>query len=215
MSATSALDAAMRYFPYVFHPITVLGVGTLLLVHHEWAAQDADRAALWLRVGAFLVAGVLALTPTAAFFLATGASPVAATQGNRWQMDALVAAGLFVAAGVTWVLWWRFRWGALVPGMMEALAAVTVPYVALSPIWNVSGHVVVSLVPTLYLTLVDRRFWPTLAVPALMVPNRLYLNAHTLAQTLGAVALTLGIVLGLYRIQTGGSPRPELDSATL
>ncbi len=209
----SALGVAMRYYPYVFHPITVLGAAVLLLIHHEWDRQDANRRALRHRVAAFLGAGVLALVPTAAYFGLTGTNPVDATQGNAWQMDALVASGLFIAAGVTWFIWRRYEWGRLVPGMMGTLAAVTVPYVALSPVWNVSGHVIIALMPTLYLTLVDRKFWPTLAVPLVMVPNRLYLDAHTVAQTLGAVLLTLAVVLGLYWLQTGGSLRADPDSA--
>jgi hypothetical protein len=55
---------AMWYFPYVVHPITVLGVGIILLIHREWARQDASEAALKRRVGAFLGAGLLALVPT-------------------------------------------------------------------------------------------------------------------------------------------------------
>lgn len=211
----SALDVAMKAFPYAFHPITVLGVGIILLIHHEWSRQDAARPVFWHRLAAFLGTGVLALAPTVAFFAITGASPIAATQGNSWQMDALVASGMFVAAFVLWFLWRYFDWGRLVPGMMEALAAVTVPYIALSPVWNVSGHVIIALMPTLFLTLVDRKFWPMLAIPLVMIPNRLYLDAHTVAQTIGAFFLTLVIVLALYWYQTGGSLRPEPESATL
>ena len=208
----SVLETAMRYYPYVFHPVTVLGVGILLLVHHEWARQDVDRSALWRRVGGFLGAGVLSLAPTAAYVLATGKRPLAVTHGNKWQVDALVASGIFVAAGVTWWLWHRYDWGDLVPGAMQALVLVTVPYAALSPFWNVSGHVVVSLMPTLYLTLVDRKFWPTLAIPTVMVYNRVYLNEHTLAQSVGALVLTVVLVVGLYWVQTGGSLNPEPES---
>ena len=161
------LARAMEYYPYVVHPITVLGACVLALIHYEWADQDADRSALWRRVGAFIGAGVLALLPTAAYFVLSGASVTGATKGNGWQMDALVAGGLFIAAAVTWLLWRRYDWGPLVPGAMEVLVAVTVPYAVLSPVWNVSGHVIVALMPTLYLTLVDRTFWPLLALDRL------------------------------------------------
>ncbi|WP_435175004.1 phosphoesterase [Halorussus sp. AFM4] len=210
----SAFDAAMRYYPYVFHPVTVLGVGVLVLVHHEWARQDADRSALWRRAGGFLGAGLLSLVPTLAYGLVTGQGLLAVTHGNRWQVDALVAGGIFVAAGVTWWLWTRYDWGGLVPGAMQALVLATVPYAALSPVWNVSGHVIVSLTPTLYLTLVDRKFWPTLLVPTVMVYNRVYLDEHTVAQSVGAFVLTTVLVVGLYWVQTGGSLRPDPDSTT-
>lgn len=200
---------AMRYYPYAVHPITVLGVGILLLIHHEWARQDTARASLWHRIGAFLGIGVLALVPTVAYFLITGRAVVQATKGSGWAMDGLVAAGLFVAGGGTWYLWRRFEWGDLVPGAMQALVAVTVPYIVLSPFWDVSGHVIVALMPTLYLTLVDRKFWPTLLAPAVMVPNRVYLGAHTWAQTLAGLVIAAAGVVALYWLQTGGSFRSE------
>lgn len=192
-------STAMQYFPYVVHPITVLGIGILVLIQHEWVHQSADRATLWRRVGAFLAAGLAALVPTAAYFLLTGANPIEATQGNRWLMDALVASGLFIASGITWYLWRRFEWGPLVPGAMEAIAAVTIPYIGLSPLWNVSGHVMIALVPTLYLTLVDRKFWPLLVLPVIMVYNRVYLDAHTWAQSVGGFLIAAVIVVGVYR----------------
>ncbi|MFC4552635.1 MULTISPECIES: phosphoesterase [Halorussus] len=207
------LDTAMEYYPYVFHPIMVLGVGTLVLVHHEWARQDADRSALWRRVAGFLGAGLLSLAPTLAYVLVTGKGVFQVTKGNAWQTDALVAGGVFVAAGASWLLWRYFDWGRLVPGWMEALALVSLPYLALSPVWNVSGHVTIALMPTLYLTLVDRKFWPTLAIPVVMVPNRIYLDAHTWAQVLGAFAITTVLVVGAYWYQTGGSLRSAPESA--
>lgn len=93
---------AMTYYLYVFHPITVLGVSFLVLIHHEWARQNDDRSMLWRRIGGFLRAGLLSLIPTAAYVVVTGKRPLKVTQGNAWQVDALVASGLFIAAGVMW-----------------------------------------------------------------------------------------------------------------
>ena len=204
-----ALDGAMELYPYVFHPVTVLGAGTLVLVHYEWARQEIDRAVLWRRIAGFLGAGLLSLAPTLAYVLVSGKGLYEVTKGNVWQTDALVASGVFVAAVVTWSLWRRFDWGDLVPAAMQTLALVTVPYIALSPVWNVSGHVVLSLMPTLYLALVDRKFWPTLAVPVVMVPNRIYLGAHTWPQVVGAFVLTTALVVGAYWFQTGGTRRSD------
>lgn len=196
------ISLSMEYFPYVFHPITVLGVGILLLIHYEWRKQHADRSVLWHRVGGFLGAGILALVPTVAYFAITGANPIEATVGNKWQMDALVAGGVLIASGTTWAIWHRYNWGPLVIVAMETLAAVMVPYILLSPIWNVSGHVIISLMPTLYLTLVDRKFWPLLVVPVVMVPNRIYLDAHTWPQTIGGLLIALVIVGVVYWVRT-------------
>ncbi|WP_227353796.1 phosphoesterase [Haladaptatus salinisoli] len=207
------IHRAMEYYPYVFHPITVLGVGIIVLIHHEWRLQNADTSALWRRIAAFLGSGVCSLVPTAAYMLVTGTGPMETMEGNAWQVDALVASGVLISAGVTWYLWRRFEWGALVPGAMQALAAVTVPYMALSPFWNVSGHVIIALMPTLYLTLVARKFWPSLAIPVVMVPNRIILDAHTWAQTIGGFVIAAVIVVGLYRSRTAGSSRAESAAA--
>lgn len=210
----SLLATAMKYYPYVFHPITVLGVGILVLIHHEWARQDADRSVLWRRVGGFLGAGLLALIPTVAYFVITGTAVMRATKGSGWVMDGLVAAGLFIAAGITWYEWRRFDWGRLVPGAMEALAAVTVPYIALSPFWDVSGHVIIALMPALYLTLVDRTFWPSLAIPVVMVPNRVLVNAHSWTQSIAGFVIAAAITVGLYWLHVDGSTAPDLGSTT-
>lgn len=199
--ATSLFDSAMETFPFVFHPTTVLGVGILLLIHYEGYHRGADRNELWIRAGAFLGSGVLALLPTVAFMLVTGQGVMETTRGNVWQVDWLVGGGVLISAAVTWLLWTRFEWGPLVPGAMEALALAMVPYLALSPFWNVSGHVIVALLPTLYLTLVDRKFWPLNLVPLVMVPNRVYLGAHTWGQVVGGFLLAAAITVLVYRRQ--------------
>lgn len=209
----SALDTAMRLYPYVFHPAVMVGAGALVLIHYEWTRQGADRSAPRHRLVAFLGAGALSLVPTLAYAAATGQSLGAVTEGNVWQVDALVAGGVFFTAGASWYLWHRYDWGSLVPGYLEALVAATVPYIALSPFWNFSGHVTMALMPTLYLTLVDRRFWPTLAVPVVMIPNRVYLGAHDWAQCVGAFAVVAAIVAAVFRYQTGGELRAEQGSA--
>ena len=210
----SVLNTAMELYPYVFHPAVVIGAGALVLIHHEWARQDAETSVLYRYVGAFLGAGSLSLLPTLAYVLLTGQGLLQVTEGNVWQVDALVAGGILVAAGITWPLWKHLGWGTMVPGYMQALALVTIPYIALSPFWNVSGHVIMALMPTLYVTLVDRRFWPSLAIPIVMVPNRIYLDAHTWAQCIGGFLLATIIVVGAFRIQTGREFESEPGSAT-
>lgn len=207
VTLAGALDAAMRAYPYVFHPAVVVGAGALVLVHREWAHQGADRATLYRRAGAFLGAGALSLLPTLAYVVVTGQGLYQVTKGNAWQVDALVAGGVLVAMGATWLLWRRYGWGELLPRYAEALALATVPYVLLSPAWNVSGHVVMATAPTLYLALVDRRFGPALAVPAVMVPNRVYLDAHTWTQSVVALLVTVALVAGAFRLQAGRTSR--------
>jgi len=188
----------MEYYPYVFHPGVAVGGGLLLLIYVEWERQGADRGALRARVAALVGVGIAAFVPTVIHMLVTGQGPLETTRGNAWQVDALVASGLLIAAGTLWYLWRRYDWGGIVPGALEALVAVTVPYAAASPVWNVSGHVILSLMPTLYLTLVDRRFWPLLAIPVVMVPNRLYLDTHTWDEVVGGFLLAAAVVVWVY-----------------
>jgi len=207
------LEGFMTVFPYVFHPITVLGMGTLLLIRYEWAFQDRNRSALWRRVGVFLGAGLASLLPVAAFMLVTGSGVMETTKGNAWEVDALVAGGLFITSLVTWLVWRRYDWGQLVPTAMQALLVVTIPYALLSPFWNVSGHVITALMPTLYLTLVDRKYWPLLIIPVVMVPNRIYLDAHTWAQVIGAFVITMVVVLPVYWFANNRSLRPAVTTS--
>ncbi|MFC6726519.1 phosphatase PAP2 family protein, partial [Halobium palmae] len=187
----SLLETAMQIYAYLFHPAVALGLGALLAIHWEWARRPLDRSALYRRWGTFLGAGALSLLPSAAYMLVTGSGPVETMQGNGAQVDTLVAGGILAASGVTWALWRRFDWGDVTPHLMATYAVVSIPYVALSPFWNVSGHVLLSFTPALFLTLLDRRFWPALLVAAVMGPNRLVLGAHQPAQVVGAYVVGL------------------------
>ena len=190
----------MKYFPFVFHPVILVGGGLLLLIHTEWRRQDAGRDHLRKRLGVFAIVGILSVLPAAAYMLVTGQGPMETMQGNVWQVDAIVASGLAVVAGAMWVVWTRYEWGHIVPRSAVALAAVTVPYLGLSPFWNVSGHVILAVVSTLSLVLVKRRFWPLLVVPAVMVVNRPYVDAHTWGQSIGALLIATAIVVAVFRL---------------
>lgn len=81
----------MGYYPYVFHPITVLDVGIIVLIYHEWRLQDADRSALWRRIAGFLGLGVCSLVPLAAYMLVTETGSMETIRGTRDR----------------WTRWWR------------------------------------------------------------------------------------------------------------
>ncbi|MFC4357430.1 phosphoesterase [Halobium salinum] len=198
------LETVMQYYAYLFHPAVVLGLGALLTVHWEWARTDLGRSALYRRWGTFLAAGAASLVPSLAYMLVTGQGPVETMQGNGPQVDTLVAGGIFLAAGATWALWRRFDWGDVVPALVVAYAAVAVPYVVLSPFWNISGHVLLSTTPAAFLVLLDRQYWPTLAVPVVMVPNRPVVGAHTWPQAVGGFLVAATVVVAVYALYDGG-----------
>lgn len=208
----SALSLLMRYYPYVFHPAVMIGGGLLVLMYLEWDRQDAGRGALWKRYGVFAGVGTLSFLPTLLYMLATGQGPMETMQGNVWQVDALVASGVLLVAGVLWYVWRRFEWGPLVATAAEALVAVTLPYIVLSPFWNVSGHVIFAATPTVALVVVDRRFWPLLLIPLVMVPNRLYLDAHTWAQSIAGFLLAAGLVVWVFERRSSGLDAADQDA---
>jgi membrane-associated phospholipid phosphatase len=57
------------------------------------------------------------------------------------------------------------------------------------------------VVSTLSVVLVERRFWPLLVVPAVMVVNRPYVDAHTWAQSIVALLIATAIVVAVFRRQ--------------
>jgi len=203
------LGRAVDLYGYVFHPSIVIGLGTLLLIHYEWAGQSADRSALWTRWGAFLAAGALGFVPTAAFFLLQRGTLSKAFSGSSWQLDMMVASGVVLGATTTWGIWRRYDWGRLVPGGMAALIAVVPPYAVFSPFWDISGHVIFALAPTLYLALLDRTFAPLLAIPVVMVPMRVLVNAHSTLEAVAGFVVAAAIVVAVYVQQ---SPRSESES---
>jgi membrane-associated phospholipid phosphatase len=201
----NVLSLLMEYYPYLFHPGIMVGGAMMVLMYIERVWMEGARASLGKRYGTLALVGSLSLLPTLAYMLVTGQGPVETMQGNAWQVDFLVAGGMALVAGVLWYLWRRYEWGRLVPGAMEALVAVTVPYAAFSPFWNVSGHVIFATMPTLYLVLVDRRFWPLLLIPLVMVPNRIYVEAHTWAQSIGGLLIAAGLVVLVFERRRDGS----------
>ncbi|MFC7196050.1 phosphatase PAP2 family protein [Halosimplex aquaticum] len=93
------------------------------------------------------------------------------------------------------------RLGEIIPDAMVTLAVVIAPYALLSPFWDISGHVLIALAPLLYLSLLDRRYVPLLAIPVLMVPNRVAVNAHTWAQSIAGFVVAAVITVGLYYLR--------------
>lgn len=200
--AAISFDAAMEAYPYVFHPVTLLGTGFVILIYYEWNRLPASRSALWKRLGVLVGSGAAALVPTAVYMVVTGQGIAEATQGNVWQVDWLVGGGVTLAATVLWVVWEREEWGPLVPAAMEAVVVLMVPYLALSPFWNVSGHVLLAVFPALYLTLVDVKFWPLNLVPLVMVPNRIYLGAHGWPETIGGLVIAVTLTTAVFWLQS-------------
>lgn len=192
--------AFMRVYRYVFHPLVFLFATWLLLVYDEWDRQSDDRRNLAVRLATLLAIALVALVPTGVYLWVTDQSAKAATAGNDWPVDLATACGLLIAAGLSWSVWTVKEWGTATKGAALTIAVAVVPFAPLSVVWNVSGHVAFSTVPALYLASLDRKFWPLLVVPVLMVPNRPLLGAHTWAQSFGGLLLGIAAVLLARRL---------------
>jgi hypothetical protein len=115
--------------------------------------------------------------------------PLLAGPLPTWGPDAVGSAGLAVGVLVIWLGWRLGDWGPLVPEFCLLLVAVTVPHLVVTPLWDVSTHVLYAAVPAGYATLVDRRFAPLAVVALGMVFARPLAGAHTWPQAVGGLVL--------------------------
>lgn len=194
------LQTIMRVYQYLLHPGIVLAAVLLFLVYREWAVDDAGFRGLVVRVGTLLGIELVAVAPVGLYLLARRPSVTRLTAGSDWRINLVTAASLLVGGGLVWYVWSANGWGESVGGAGAAVVATAVPYALVAPVWNVSGHVTFTLVPTLVLALTNEKYWPALAVPLVMVVNRPVLGAHTWLQSLGGLALgTVGVLAARRR----------------
>lgn len=108
--------------------------------------------------------------------------------------DFFASSGLIVGFAVIGGVWRRQTWGRLLPAYCLLLIATSVIHILVIPIWDISSHVVYTAVPTAYLATVDRSFTVLFGVPVGLVWSRVALDAHTLGEALGGLAVAALIV---------------------
>lgn len=177
----------------VFTPELFVLIATLFLVARELQGTGWDWMELFGRsavVGiAWIVAFVIYQGGPA---LVSGSLP-----GGEDFFASIGLAGGFVLIGAVWQ---RRAWGSLLPAYCFLLVATSVVHLLVVPVWNISSHVVYAAVPTGFLFTVDRRFVAVVVVPLGLAWSRVALGAHTVDQSLGALAVAAGIVVvGAYR----------------
>jgi len=119
-----------------------------------------------------------------------------------WTTNATGSVGLAVGLLVIRGWWRRADWGPVVPEYALLLVAVTVPHLMITPVWDVSSHVLYAVVPAGFLTLVDRRAAPLVLVALGMVVARPLAGAHTWGESFGGLALGVA-ALAAYASLTG------------
>lgn len=196
------LSDLARTYSAVFAPEFFVLLCSLLLLGHEWRrSRDASLAGLGARVG------TLALAWGVAFAIYEGA-PLLVGPLPEWGPDAAGSAGLAAGFLLLWAVWRAADWGPLFPPFATLLLAVTVPHLLVTPVWDVSSHVLYAAVPAGYLALVARRYAVLLVVPAGMVLARPLAGAHTWPQSVGGALLALAFLAAAARLSSvpGRSP---------
>jgi hypothetical protein len=192
-----------RTYSAVFAPEFFVLICSLLVISYEWRT-DSERSlpGLGVRVG------VLGLGWVVAFAIYQGV-PRVVGELPEWGTDFTGSAGLGVGIVLIWFVWQRRDWGDLVPAFSLLLVGVTVPHLLITPVWDVSSHVIYAVVPAGYLLLVNARFAPLAVIAVGMVFARPLAGAHTWLQSIAGLLLSLVVLLGFVRFgslpESGGS----------
>lgn len=198
----SLLREFMGVYQYLFHPAVVLAGGLLVLDYRGWSRDHTTVRGLGVRIAILLGVELVSLVPVALYLFVRRPPVTRLTEGTDWRINVVTAVSLTVGGTLLWYLWSAKQWRSGVGTAGVAIVATAIPYALVAPLWNVSGHVTFTLVPTLVLSLTDRRFWPLLSIPAVMVVNRPILGAHTLLQSLGGLGLgTVGVLVARARVE--------------
>lgn len=182
------LTETAQLYSDVFTPELFVLLCGVLLIGYEWRGL-ADRSPAGL--GARL--GVLALGWAVALVIYEGV-PLLFESTPTWASDATGSAGLGVGILLIWLGWRRFEWGSHVPVFSALLVGVTVPHLLITPFWDISTHVLYTVVPAGYLGLVDTRFAPLTLVALGMVFARPLAGAHTWPQSVAGLLLGVAFV---------------------
>ncbi|QLD86875.1 hypothetical protein HWV23_14455 [Natronomonas halophila] len=182
-----------RTYSAVFAPEFFVLLCSLLVISYEWRTEsERSLPGLGLRLG------VLGLGWAVAFAIYQGV-PLVVGGLPEWGTDFTGSAGLGVGILVIWFVWRRRDWGDLVPAFSLLLVGVTVPHLLITPIWDVSSHVIYAVVPAGYLLFVNVRFVPVAVIAVGMVFARPLAGAHTWLQSVAGLLLSVVFLLGLVR----------------
>ncbi|AKG91982.1 hypothetical protein GAH_00679 [Geoglobus ahangari] len=169
----------MEIYDDVFSPVYFLMMCAVIVIHYDVKKTGRLREALALTFGAYLVAYSIYST----WHLLQPAP--------QWVEDALAVIGLFFAIVIAVIAQMKGIYNGVVVRGAVMLTILSIPYVAISPYWNISGHVAYTTAPALFLVWLDRKWWPVMVVPLVMLVNRPVVDAHTVAESVGGFVLAV------------------------
>ena len=174
----------MEIYDDVFSPVYFLMLCALIVVYYDSKKTGRLPQALAVTFGAYLIAYA---TYSVWYFI---------QPAPQWIEDSLAVSGLFLTIMVAMVALIKGIYDGVVLDGIYMLIALSIPYVIISPFWNISGHVAYTTAPVLYLIRLDKRWWPLMVIPLIMVVNRPIVNAHTIAESIGGFVLALTVFSG-------------------
>lgn len=173
----------MEIYDDIFSPIYFMFLCALVVIYYDSKRTGKLKQGLAVAIVAYAIAYA-----TYNLWYLIQPSP-------QWIEDLLAITGLMLAILIALVALKKRIFNGLVKEAVYIIVALSVPYMAISPFWNISGHVAYTTAPALYLTTINRRLWPLMIIPLIMVVNRPVVGAHTMAQSIAGFLLATAVVL--------------------
>ncbi|WP_052302951.1 phosphatase PAP2 family protein [Archaeoglobus veneficus] len=186
----------------MFNPKYFLLLSAVLIVFYDWKNSSHDSRHLFGRLAVISACYAIGIE-TMDFLL----QQVYAHSSSfpQYLEDFSAIAGMMLGLTLSVALWRKLGYGREVICGALGLIAVSVPYTAISYIWNISGHVTFTAAPVTYLTALDRRLAILYVIPAIMVLNRPVVGAHTVLQSVAGLILGISMMLVGVRCYRAGS----------
>lgn len=200
------LTEAGQAYSTVFAPEAFILVCALCLLGYERLAPGHGTGDLGAKLGALAFGWAVGLAVYKGVPLAVGPVP-------KWINDALGSVGLVIGLAVIGVVWRRQDWGGFVPPFAGLLVAVSVPHLLITPVWDISSHVLYTVVPAGALVVLDRRFAVLAVVPLGMVLARPLAGVHTWPQSIAGLGLGVVAVVAFARSRWANPHRRTMPPA--
>ncbi len=175
----------MEIYDDAFSPLYYMLLCALVVVYYDSKKTGKTKKAILVTILAYLIG----ISTYSLWFL------VRSSFTPQWVEDILAVSGLSLALFIGYNAIRRKIYNGLVMLGILVLVTLTIPYAIISVFWNISGHVVYTTAPTLFLARINRKFFPLIAIPLLMVVNRPIVGAHSWSESVAGFILAAAITL--------------------
>lgn len=176
----------MDIYDDVFNPIYFMMLCALVVIYYDSKKTGKLLQAVAVTIGAYLIAYA---TYSIWYFI---------QPAPQYIEDFLAVSGLFLAIMIAMLGMIKGIYDGIVMKAIYFLIALSIPYLVISFFWNISGHVAYTTAPVMFLIYLDRRWWPLMTIPLIMIVNRPIVQAHTPEQSVAGFVLAVVVFLGFY-----------------